>query len=481
MDGSAGATGPTGAAAESPADSSAGLPTGFPADIHTWSAGRIAASVQAGELRAVDVVRAHLARIERLNPQLEAFRVIRREQALAEASAVDAHAERATLPLAGVPVAIKDNVEVAGEMTGNGSGAGSSEPATVDHPVVVRLRAAGAVVVGVTNVPELCLTPMSDSVHGVPRNPWKLARTPGGSSGGSAAAVAAGLVPLAHGNDGLGSIRIPAACCGLVGIKPGSGVVPPSIDATPVWDGLSDHGPLATTVQDAALCLSVMGADSSLATLDSPERLRVGLSLRQTQVGLPIDRRYTAATTAVSVVLESCGHTVSAHRGRYPSWQGTGALRSWFSFAWSGSRPLEHARLDKRTRRMAAVGRILEALHADGARARAKWRSGAADAFFGDFDVLLLPALAQPAPSSARWGQRGLLRNTYTCLRVASLLSPWNLAGWPAMSVPAGVDEQGMPIGVQLVARPGGERLLLSLAAQLESARPWQRQAPGWD
>jgi amidase len=450
--------------------------------LPSGTAAQIAAAVRAGEARPQDVVRTFLARIEEFDPKLGAFRAVRSSLALDEAAAVAARADLAELPLAGVPVAIKDNVEVAGEFTGNGTAAGSVVAAASDHPVVARLRAAGAVVVGVTNVPELCLTPMSDSVYGIPRNPWRVSRTPGGSSGGSAAAVAAGLVPLAHGNDGLGSLRIPAACCGLVGIKPGRGVVPPSIDGSPVWDGLSEHGPLATTVQDAALCLSVMADDPGLAALGTPGKLRIGLSLQQAQVGLPIDRRYVAATTAVSVALESCGHTVLAHRRRYPSWEGTGALRSWYSFAWAGAQSLalDRARMDRRTRRMAAVGHRLEALHADGRRARAKWRAGAADEFFGDVDVLLAPSVCQPAPSSARWGSRGLVRNTVASLRVAALLSAWNIAGWPAMNVPAGVDGQGLPIGVQLVARPGGERVLLELAAQLEAVRPWRRHAPGW-
>jgi amidase len=327
-------------------------------------------------------------------------------------------------------------------------------------------------------VPELCLPPMTDSVYGIARNPWDRSRTPGGSSGGSAAAVAAGMVPFAHGNDGLGSIRIPAACCGLVGIKPGTGVVPVSIDGTPVWDGLSENGPLATTVQDAALALSVMADAPALAALENPGTLRIGISTRQAQVGLPIDPQYVAATKAVATTFADLGHSVTSHNTAYPSWLGTAALRSWFSFAWETARPLNHARLDRRTKQMSAIGHALTALHATGARSRTRWREGAADQFFGDLDVLLLPALSQPAPSCDRWGQRDVLRNTLTSLRVAGLFAPWNIAGWPAMAVPAAQDTRGLPIGVQLVARPGHEHTLLNLAAQLESARPWQRTAP---
>jgi amidase len=443
-----------------------------------WSATRIADAVRAGELRPTEVVGAFLERIDRLDRRLGAFRVVRAESALAEAAQVEARADLAELPLAGVPVAIKDNTEVAGEQLRNGSDASDASRSTQDHPLTARLRAAGAVVVGLTNVPELCLVPMTDSVYGVSRNPWNRSRTPGGSSGGSAAAVAAGLVPLAQGNDGLGSIRIPAACCGLVGIKPGSGVVPASLDGEPVWAGLAENGPLATTVSDAALGLSVMADNPELATLGDPGTTRIGLSVRQGLVGLPIDPQFIAAAKTVATAFADLGHTVRSHTSGYPAWFGSGVLRTWFSFAWDSAEPLDRNRLDRRTRRMATIGHALTALHADGTRARDRWRERAAEQFFGDIDVLLLPSLSQPAPPAERWGERGVLRNSATSLRVAALFSAWNVAGWPAMNIPAAVDDRGMPVGVQLVARPGGERTLLQLAAQLESARPWPRHAP---
>ncbi|MBR7829179.1 amidase [Actinospica sp. MGRD01-02] len=447
----------------------------------TSSAGEIARAVRAGQLRPTDAVRQSLDRIARLEPGIGAFRTVRAESALAEAAQVEARADLAELPLAGVPVAVKDNIEVAGEPMRNGSAATDEAPSARDHPVTARLRAAGAVVVGLTNVPELCLPPTTDSVYGIARNPWDRGRTPGGSSGGSAAAVAAGMVPFAHGNDGLGSIRIPAACCGLVGIKPGTGVVPVSIDGTPVWGGLSENGPLAATVQDTALALSVMAANPALATLGDPGRLRIGFSLRQAQAGLPIDPQFVTAAKAIAAAFAEIGHPVTPHTTPYPLWLGNGAVRSWFSFAAETSGPLERARLDRRTRQMAAIGRTLNSLRLDGAGSRARWRDGAAEQFFGDaVDVLLLPALSQPPAAAHRWGQRGALPNTVTSLKVASLFAPWNIAGWPAMNVPAGVDDRGLPIGVQLVARPGHEHTLLNLAAQLEAVRPWPLRAPGF-
>ena len=172
--------------------------------------------------------------------------------------------------LAGVPVAMKDNIAVAGEPLRNGSLATPSGPATADHPVVARLRAAGAIIVGITAVPELCIWGSTDSPAAITRNPWDTNRSPGGSSGGSAAAVASGMVPIAHAADGLGSIRVPAASCGLFGIKPGLGVVPAELGPNS-WFGMAENGPLATTVADAALMLSVMAGRPELAeVLEAP-------------------------------------------------------------------------------------------------------------------------------------------------------------------------------------------------------------------
>ncbi|HZP55114.1 amidase [Actinocrinis sp.] len=470
-------------------------------DSESWigrSAQQIADAVRRGEAQPRRVVQQHLDRIERLNPQLGAFRKVRHEEALAEADALAARSDLGELPLAGVPVAIKDNVPVAGEQTRNGSSASSEATNESDHPVVARLRAAGAIVVGLTNVPELCLMPMSDSVYGIARNPWNRQTTSGGSSGGSATAVSAALVPIAHGNDGLGSIRIPASLCGLVGIKPGAGVVPPLLneDGSVPWYGLSENGPLATTVRDAALALSVMADDPELAELDDAasngadssgldskgadsKTVRVGVSVRPTQLGLPIDHRCEAAVIETGDLLASVGHTVSRHTARYPMWLGPAALRTWFSCAHEDARKLDHTKLDRSTRQMAAIGRVLNAAHFGGGGARERWRSGAADAFLGDVDVLVLPAVAVPPPFARRYGERAAVRNAITSVLVGQLLGPWNIAGWPAMNVPAGVhDPGGWPLGVQLVARPGGEQRLLALAAQLEAARPWARHAP---
>lgn len=460
-------------------------------DSESWigrSAQQIADAVRRGEVEPRRVVRQHLDRIERLNPQLGAFRRVRHEEALAEADTLAARSDLGELPLAGVPVAIKDNVAVTGEQTRNGSSASSEATNESDHPAVARLRAAGAIVVGLTNVPELCLMPMSDSVYGIARNPWNRQATSGGSSGGSATAVSAALVPIAHGNDGLGSIRIPASFCGLVGIKPGTGVVPPLLgeDGRVGWYGLAENGPLATTVRDAALALSAMADNPKLAELDDAasngpdsKTVRVGVSVRPTQLGLPIDERCEAAVIETGDLLATFGHTVSRHTTRYPMWLGPAALRTWYSCAHEDARKLDATKLDRSTRQMAAIGRVLNAVHFGGGGARQRWRDGGAEAFFGDVDVLVLPAVPISPPFARRYGERAAVRNTITSVMVGQLLGPWNIAGWPAMNVPAGVhDPGGWPLGVQLVARPGGEQRLLALAAQLEAARPWARHAP---
>ncbi|MBG0827489.1 amidase [Planomonospora sp. ID67723] len=460
------------------------------------SAVEIAEAVRRGKVTAPAVVEEHLRAIAERDGRVGAFRRVRAEQALAEARAVQENPDLAELPLAGVPVAVKDNVPIEGEVFRTGSAATPDVPAAEDHPVVARLRAAGAVVVGTTNVPELCLAGFSDSVYGVARNPWNPARTPGGSSGGSAAAVAAGMVPLAHGTDGLGSLRIPAACCGIVSIKPGLGVVPPP---EPDWHGMSENGPLATTVADLSLALAVMAGDMSLATPGESESLRVGDSIddypgglttaepvrlriavapRPLPPGFAVDREFQEAVTGAARVLGEAGHTVVEHGARLPVWLGSAAVATWFALAREDTAGLDRRKLERRTRALARAGRVLGAFGMDGAKGRDRWRANGADQWFGDADVLVSPTLAMIPPHAERWGRRGLLRNARVNLTYAPATAAWNVAGWPAMTIPYGRHSSGLPIGVQLVAAPGGETQLLTLAAQLEAASPWPRHAP---
>ncbi|WP_433250644.1 amidase [Streptosporangium sp. CA-135522] len=460
------------------------------------SAVEIAEAVRRGKTTAPEVVEDHLQMIAKYDGRIGAFRKVRAERALAEARAVQERDDLATLPLAGVPVAIKDNVPIRGEATRNGSAATPNTAAAEDHPVVAKLRAAGAVVVGITNVPELSLAGFSDSVYGVTRNPWDLKRTPGGSSSGSAAAVSAGMVPLAHGTDGLGSLRIPAACCGLVSIKPGQEVVPAPVND---WHGMSENGPMATTVADLALALAVMAGDMSLATPDESESLEIGsaiddypggltpaepLTLRIAVAptplppGLAVDAEFQKAVIEAADMLGAAGHTVVEHDARMPGWLGSATITAWLACAGEDVAGLDPRRLERRTRSLARAGRLLARIGMDGAAGRDRWRAYGADQWLGNADVLITPTLAAVPPPAGRWGRRGLLANVRTNVTYAPATGVWNMAGWPAMTVPYGWHSTGMPIGVQLVAAPGGESQLLALAAQLENAHPWLRHAP---
>lgn len=437
------------------------------------TATEIAAAVRGGETTAVQVVTAHLDRIARLNAELGAFVRVRAAEAGSEASAVDKRPDRFGLPLAGVPVAVKDVVPVAGEPMRVGSAALPDAPQGEDHPVVARLRAAGAVVVGLTNLPELAIYPFTDSAFGIARNPWDRRRTAGGSSGGSAAAVAAALVPVAHGTDGLGSVRIPAAACGLFGIKPGSGVVPAQLGGSD-WFGLSENGVLATTVADAALTLGVMaGAEFPLA---DPPRLRIAVSVRPPGPGVVVHRSCAAAVRECARRLTTLDHEVQEADPRYPGWLVPLLVSYWFACpaADPGGRA---AGLEPRTRRHVRAGQVVLRVRPPAGQDRRRLRA-ALEPFFERHDVLVMPALARPCPPARRYGERSWLRSVATGLMFAPMTGAWNLAGFPAASVP--VPGPGLPGAVQLVAAPGREQVLLALAAQLERAQGWPRHAPAY-
>src|SRR6202165_3858445 len=279
-----------------------------------------------GTLTAPELLELYLNRIERLDPQLKAYRIVLAHTARTEAIAAQRRLDTGErLPLLGVPVAIKDDTDVAGEVTTMGTSA-YGPAATQDAEVVRRLREAGAVIIGKTAVPELCIWPFTETVtFGATRNPWDTTRTPGGSSGGSAAAVAAGLASIAHGSDGGGSIRIPATWCGLFGIKPQRDRVSLAPNHG-VWHGLSVNGPLSRTVEDAAVFLD------ATSTLPVPEggfvaaaargagRLRIALS---TKVPPPIvarvGRSQRAALDDAAAVLRELGHQVIGATPTIPS------------------------------------------------------------------------------------------------------------------------------------------------------------------
>lgn len=438
----------------------------------------IALAVRAGHLTARTAAEQALARIARTETRVGAYQVIRTVRALAEADAVDARAHRDQLTLAGVPIAVKDNVAVSGEPQRKGSAGSDPQAESQDHEVVRRLREAGAVVVGITRVPELCVFGTTDSTYGITRNPWDLQRSPGGSSGGSAAAVAAGTVPVAHGNDGMGSIRIPSACCGLVGIKPGLGVVPAHL-GNGSWFDMAENGPLATTVDDAALMLSVLADEPALANLGDPGRLRIALSTR-VPGATPLDRSWRGAANASAERLRAAGHTVIEAHPPYGQRLVLSEAVRWTAGTELDARDLaDRSQLQPRVRRHAALGRAALAVGLPREKGRTRWQA-VAGKFFADHDDLLTPTLAHQPPRAREWGVKGWWANTVSSAFYAPFAAPWNLAGWPAMSVPAGLGPAGTPLAVQLVGRPGSEAMLLAVARQLEVAQPWPRVSPAF-
>jgi amidase len=365
---------------------------------------------------------------------------------------------------------------------------------TADAEIIRRLRAAGAIPIGITNVPELMIFPWTASdATGITRNPWNLDHTPGGSSGGSAAAVAAGMVPLATGSDGGGSIRIPAACCGLVGMKPSRGRVS-LLPAGEHWLGLSTFGPLARTVKDSALMLDVMqGAVEGDADripppagsyLDAastlPPRLRIAVTAKPPPgpvVRVSEDQRQGWERTVS--LLGDLGHEISE---RAPAWGAVGIVftQTWLRGIYEDSLQVPHRdQLEPATRRMAGAGRLVSERRARKLRGDIRARASARIlALWDEVDVLVTPGLSRTAIPA----EGGYRRNTLVAYNLAARFTPWtppfNLTGQPAVTIPAGLGQGGLPLSVQLVGRPGAEDTLYSLAAQIEAARPWADERP---
>jgi amidase len=418
-----------------------------------------------------------LDHIAAMDEQVGAFQLVRRERALAEAEALSSRSDLSELPLAGVPIGVKDNTAVQGEPKRVGSPATSADPQPEDAEIVRRLRAAGAIVVGITRMPELGVWGATDGAFGIARNPWNLDKTPGGSSGGSAAAVAAAMVPAVHANDGMGSIRIPAANCGLFGLKAGSGTLPRQPDASD-WNGLTQNGAIATTVDDVALLLSVMGERPDLrepGVLD--RRLRIALSTRVPVAGLRVDRHLRDSTEKAARLLSDQGHQITTTDPPYSVRDANTLLVWWCVGVAGGAEGLDPGALERRNRRMARVGRMARSMGIFKLDARDRLRERMRP-FFERHDLLLTPALARPAISSRQWANRGWLANLVANAWYAPFAAPWNFTGFPAASVPVGLHPNGMPMAVQVVGPLGAEHLILQVAAQLEQTQPWPRHAP---
>ncbi len=440
-----------------------------------------------GELTAPELLEVYLERIGRLDSQLRCYRVVLVDQARYEAAVAQERLDAGErLPLLGVPIAIKDDVDVAGQVTTFGSG-GHRPAVTSDAEVVRRLRAAGAVIIGKTNVPELMMLPYTESTtFGATRNPWNLTRTPGGSSGGSAAAVAAGLASLALGSDGGGSIRIPATWCGLFGLKPQRDRVSlePHDDA---WYGLSVNGPIARTVMDAAVFLdatsTVPGPEGEFvaAAGRSPGRLRIALSTKvPTPLPVRVGKAELTAVDQVGALLRDLGHDVITADPEYPiSAMLTNYLPRYLRGICDDADALAHPeRLETRTRNMARLGSFFSDRRMEAIRAGEDAVVSRIQAIFDDVDVVVTPGTAIGPSRIGAYQRRGAVS---TLLRVGQYVpyqQIWNLTGQPAAVVPWDFDGDGLPLSVQLVGRPYDEATLLSLSAQIEAARPWAHRRP---
>ena len=441
------------------------------------------------DVSAVELAELYLERIARIDPELNSFVTVRGEEALADARAADASTDAA--PFRGVPIAVKDLTATAGIRTTYSSRAFAENVPDFDTAVVRRLRQAGFVILGKSNTPEFGTVAFTESeLNGATRNPWNPARTPGGSSGGAAAALAAGLVPLAHGTDGGGSIRIPASCCGVFGLKPSRGRV--SSAPFPSLEGLSTSGPITRSVGDAAALLDVFAgyepgdpwwappperpfADEPGAVIG---RLRIAVTA-EPPLDVPVHADCIAALEDAAALFESLGHEVSE---AMPPWSNLGLLDA-FIAVWQVSPtlyPVDPELLTPLNRGLAESARASSA--ADYAKAAFQLHTAgrAIVAFWENADVVLTPTLALP-PVPIGWQEEGV-DGAIEQLRRNTVFTPFtavaNLTGLPAMSLPLHWSSDGLPIGVHAIGPPAGDALLLRLAAQVEEARPWAERRP---
>jgi len=452
----------------------------------------LAAKVRAHEVSPSELVELYLARIERLDPELNAFVTVDADGARAAARKAESAPARA--PFHGVPLPIKDLHETAGLRTTYSTKAFADNVPTFDQAVVRRLREAGFLVLGKTNSPELGTIAQTESeLNGACRNPWNTSLTPGGSSGGAAAAVAAGLAPAAHGSDGGGSIRTPASCCGLVGLKPSRGRVSPAPYGSGAL-GLGTSGPIARTVRDAAALLDVMAGSEpgDFFVALEPERpflaeaeveagrLRVAVTT-EPPLQVPVDPECAAAAREAGELLSELGHEVIEAT---PPWQRDEMLphfiRVWqVGPATAGIQDL--SLLEPINRALAEDAR--ETPSPDAALSVLQLQAFVRELvmFWEGVDVVLTPTLALP-PVPIGWTHEDTGGDPRLAFARQILFTPFtplvNVTGQPAISLPLHWTPAGLPVGVQLIGRPFAEATLIRLSAQLEQARGWDDRRP---
>jgi len=453
--------------------------------------------VREKRVSARELVEFSISRIEERNPVINAVVARRFEEALAECEVPS------TGPLAGVPFLVKDlGITVAGLPSTGGSRLYRDVVATEDSELTRRYKHAGLIILGNTNTPELGRNASTEPVlFGACRNPWNLGHSTGGSSGGSAAAVTAGLVPVAHANDGGGSVRIPAAACGLVGLKPSRGRVPSMPARTLFRAPLSIANSVTHTVRDTALMLDVaQGAyvgDPYVVTPPvrpymqevgvAPGSLRIAVDLA-TPSGVDVHEDCARVVEQTVKVLEGVGHTVTTDRPAFPLDALATCMQIYMavpmaadidSFLLAKGRELRHDDLESLTRYIYEMGkeaRAIDLAHAAGELERAAQEIGA---FFAEYDVLMTPTLSRQVPPLGLLDTMNMSSIAAHAGAFSALTSPYNITGQPAMSLPLGFDSNGLPVGVQFVAAFGREDLLIRLASQVEQAAPW-RTTPVW-
>ncbi len=468
-------------------------------ELHHLSAQEQWDWLRRGEVSPTELTEHYLARIARIDPALGAFVTVTADAALRRASELDRVPR--TAALWGLPFADKDLYDRAGVRTGSGSRLLADYVASADHDIVATMDAAGGVSLGKTATPEFGLSSSSEWHGGAVRNPWNTELTTGGSSAGAAAAVAAGLLPFAPGSDGGGSIRIPAAATGLVGVKPSRGRVPAQSGVASIA-GLVVGGPIARSVADAAMLLDAMVSPTGLPPVNpyalwaapNPDGAFLGTAVRgEGRFQLAVmttspwdDAEDIAIDPAIRATLDDAvGSLAQLGHGIEEIALEPGDYAAHFTTIWKASAagipartPQELARLEPLTRWLVERGRalgaeqLLEALAGLAAFERRVIRR------FAPYDAVLTPTLAQSSRPVGWYSADDPELNFAQQVRYAPFTSFANVAGLPAITLPFGTDDDGMPVGVQLVGRPGGEAALFAIGAQLERRRLWQRRHP---
>lgn len=470
---------------------------GVAGDFDTFQTARaVAAAIRAREVSPLEVLDACLARVDAVNDRLNAV-IWRnddeaREAARAAGDAVVRSRPDRLPPFHGVPITIKDLTAVAGWPLTYGSWGAAGTVSETSELVVQALQRAGFVLTGLTNTPEFGQISVAENDrYGITRNPWDLDRTPGGSSGGAGAAVAGGLFPVAQGGDGGGSLRVPASCCGLVGLKVSRGRVPAVVNS---WEGAAVQGVLTHDVADTAALLDLISGPDPLQWFNAPApdrpflsevgadpgHLRVGL-MEDNPLGFEVDEACTAAVRAAAAALESAGHHVEVVKYQVPE----AFLVAFLNVVNSGlaDYDVDWEKTEPHIRESRKAGQAIDSLtYVESVHELQRWSREFVSQWGRDFDVLLTPTMSIEPPRAGEVLDAVHQQSNSSVLQVMQMVvftSAFNVSGQPAISLPTYITPGGLPIGVQLVTGPWQEALLLRVAAQLERALPWSGRRPG--